>query len=419
MSKRTRYLVGLSGGVDSSVAAARLLEAGHEVVGVYLKAWEGWEDRGQRTEDNPNRLSFTGQCPWKDDIADGRRVAAHLGIPYEVIEVHEAYRARVVDVMLAEYAAGRTPNPDILCNREMKFGLLLDLARELGFDGVATGHYAQVRPSFTSQESAQSANTPEVVPARPSKVKGHMSKVELHRGRDERKDQSYFLWNIDRRALSMIEFPLGDSTKVQVREEARRRSLPTAEKKDSQGICFLGPVDLRQFLIDQLQLVPGEVVDTAGRSIGTHRGAAAYTVGQREGLRVEGVGSRGEIRPRYVVARELESNRLIVDTQPPTSRELVATHLNWLVDDLPKVGERIEARIRHGQQPQRCTVEETTRQPDRQTTKSGGLAPGMSGSLHLRFREPQVAIAPGQSVVFSRGSLILGGGIIAEPVAGG
>ncbi|MGI6103385.1 MAG: tRNA 2-thiouridine(34) synthase MnmA [Patescibacteria group bacterium] len=345
-----RILVGLSGGVDSSVVAARLVDAGHEVVGVYLKAW-----------DDDAAIALRGACPWRDDIADCRRIAAHLGIPFEVVDVRDAYRTRVVDALISEYAAGRTPNPDILCNREMKFGFLLDLARELGYDAVATGHYARI-------------------------VDG-----ELHRGADPKKDQTYFLWQLRSADLPMIRFPLGAETKAVIRAEAQERGLATAAKRDSQGICFLGPVDLRSFLVDALHLAPGDVVTTDGKTVGRHQGAAAYTVGQRHGLGVWG----GAGETYYVVERDLRRNRLVVDTAPPTTTTLTARALNW-IGASPSVGDRIEARIRHGQVPQPCTVEACN-----------------SEELELRFDEPQLAVAPGQSVVCSLGTHVLGGGLIA------
>lgn len=347
---RERILVGLSGGVDSSVVAARLVDAGHEVIGVYLKAW-----------DDDATAALKGACPWRDDIADCRRVAAHLGIPFEVVDVRDAYHTRVVDVLLREYAAGRTPNPDILCNREMKFGLLLNLARELGYDAVATGHYARI-------------------------VEG-----ALHRGVDPKKDQTYFLWQLRTADLPLIRFPLGVETKTVVRKEAQARQLPTAAKRDSQGICFLGPIDLRSFLVETLHLELGEVVTTAGQVVGQHQGAAAYTVGQRHGLGIWG----GTGTTYYVISRDLIRNRLVVDTAPPTTTTLTARALNW-IGASPSVGDRIEARIRHGQVPQPCTVEACN-----------------SEELELRFDEPQLAVAPGQSVVCSLGTHVLGGGLIA------
>ncbi|MBI4032147.1 tRNA 2-thiouridine(34) synthase MnmA [Candidatus Berkelbacteria bacterium] len=389
MSARQRYIVGLSGGVDSALSAALLVEAGHEVHGVYLKAWNGSEVGYQRSEIRPDEFRFAGSCPWKDDIADARRVAAHLGIPFTVIDVHEAYRARVVDVMLAEYAAGRTPNPDILCNREMKFGLLVDLVNELQYDAVATGHYARVN-SEQSGVSSRGSRLPLTV---------HYS---LERATDERKDQTYFLWTLTQDQLRMIRFPIGHLTKPEVRVEAQRRNLPVADKRDSQGICFLGPVELRRFLVASLATEPGDVVDRAGNVVGTHQGAPAYTIGQRHGFDVRSTtclaGRRAhESRTHYVVEKDIERNRLIVDTKPPITAELTATELSW-IGAAPSIDDRLEARIRHGQVPQPATIKSINHE---------------SAHMNLCFEEPQLAVASGQSVVFSDGSRILGGGIIA------
>lgn len=351
MSKRV--LIGLSGGVDSAVSAARLVDAGYEVTAVYLRAW-----------DEALAPFLEGMCPWQDDIADARRVAAALSIPFTVIDVRAAYERRVIEVMEAEYAAGRTPNPDILCNREMKFGLLYDLMIESRFDFLATGHYASI-------ESKQ----------------GDFS---LHRAIDSRKDQTYFLWALRKEQLARILFPLGQSTKREVRIEATRRGLPVAAKKDSQGICFLGPVSLRAYLAKRLKTQSGPVVDTTGRIVGEHEGAALYTLGQRHGLGLMG----GEGESLYVTERSIATNTLVVDRQAPETNTLNAHTLHW-IDEPPQPGERFEARIRHGQAPQRCAVVRTTQ-----------------GSIEIRFEKPQTAVAPGQSVVFSTHSQIRGGGII-------
>lgn len=363
-----KMLIGLSGGVDSALSAALLVEAGHEVHGVYLKAWS-----------EADILPMTA-CPWKDDIADARRVAAHLGIPFTVIDVHEAYRKRVVDVMLAEYAAGRTPNPDILCNREMKFGLLLDLARDLGYDAVATGHYARVH-----SEELVGSHRDDLSLA---------THYALHRAGDEKKDQTYFLWTLTQGQLAMVRFPIGHLRKDEVRAEAARRNLPVATKKDSQGICFLGPVDVQDFLRATLKPEPGNTLDCGGRIVGTHQGAALATIGQRYN------GSLTTTSPYaktlYVVAKGIERNELVVDADPPTSSELAATELNW-IGLVPEVGMQLEARIRHGQLPQPALITSIAHHPS---------------LITLRFAQPQTAVASGQSVVFSNGSTILGGGVI-------
>ncbi|MBI2589510.1 tRNA 2-thiouridine(34) synthase MnmA [Candidatus Berkelbacteria bacterium] len=360
-----KILLGMSGGVDSSFAASLLKEAGHEVVGVYLRAW---------SDDLTGVMG--GVCPWQEDVADARRVAAFLGIPFTVIDVREAYKTQVVDVMLKEYAEGRTPNPDILCNRSMKFGILLDLARAEGFDAVATGHYAQIH-----SRSNKTFHT-------------------LHRATDIKKDQTYFLWQLTSADLVHIFFPIGCLTKAQVRSEARRRNLPVANKPDSQGICFLGPVDVASFLRLKLKTKCGVVVNHQGRQIGRHDGVALYTLGQRHGFQIS---DGGVSRPHYyVVGKNFARNQLIVDVEPPASKILVAMDLNW-INDPPQVNDQIEARIRHGQQPQVCQV-----------ISDPSMIKNHQSKITIGFADPQIAISPGQSVVFSKGSLILGGGTISE-----
>lgn len=347
-----KVLIGLSGGVDSALSAALLIEQGFDVTGVYLKAWD------EATED-----SYIN-CPWKEDIADARRVAAFLGMPFSVIDVKEAYYEKVVEVLKKEYQAGRTPNPDILCNREMKFGIMLEVARELGFDYIATGHYAQVGSSKNS--------------------------FKLIKGVDVKKDQTYFLWTLTQKDLAMTLFPIGNLTKSQVRVEAKKRKLPVASKKDSQGICFLGPVNLREFLRRELKTKKGEVLDDRGRVIGEHDGAALYTIGQRHGFRIQS--DPGEIY--FVTEKDVKKNQIIVSKNLPLSSSLKAKNLNW-IGKVPKTGDVIEARIRHGQTPQRSKI----------TNIKGD-------SIELVFDKPIEARAEGQSVVLSKNNNILGGGII-------
>ncbi len=352
-----KLLVGMSGGVDSSLAAALLVEAGHEVVGVYLRAW-----------DDATAPFLKGYCPWEDDIADARRVAATLGIPFAVIDVRAAYRERVVAALEAEYAAGRTPNPDILCNREMKFGILLELAKQEGYDGVATGHYARILD-----------------------VDGEL---QLHRAADTHKDQSYFLWTLTDEQLPFIRFPIGHLTKAHVRAEAAARGIPVAAKPDSQGVCFLGPVSLRDYLKERLKTEPGTVRTEAGTAIGRHDGAALYTMGQRHGFTVEGAYPG----PHYVVERRLATNELVVAPVPPQSARITLDACSWIAR--PADGSTIGIRIRHGQDPQPALIR-------------------FSGSAAIIDPvDAQTAVAPGQSVVCSHGSRILGGGIVgtATPV---
>lgn len=343
----------MSGGVDSSLSAALLCEQGFDVTGVFLKVWAD-----ETTED------ALFNCPWEQDLADAQAVADQLGIELIVQSVQREYWDRVVQVFVDGYRHGLTPNPDILCNSEIKFGILYDWALEQGYDAVATGHYARVMDG------------------------------QLHRGVDATKDQTYFLWRVPAERFQHIVFPIGALPKAQVRDEAAKRGLITAAKKDSQGICFLGKVDVRSWLQQELKTQPGDVVLQDGTVVGRHQGAELYTLGQRDGLGVTG----GTGRPLYVVARELDTNRLVVAHERPQGRELRATALNWLVPHASalRIGDRIQARIRHGQQPQDARVTAISDQ-----------------AIAIAFDKPQTAIAPGQSVVFSRGVHILGGGVIS------
>jgi len=379
----------MSGGVDSSLSAALLCEQGFDVTGVFLKVW---------ADEASDDALFN--CPWEQDLADAQAVADQLGIELVVRNVQREYWDRVVEVFLDGYRRGLTPNPDILCNSEVKFGILYDWAIEQGYDYVATGHYAQVVRS-TEQRAMGSVSSP---------ITHHPS---LHRGNDHKKDQTYFLWKIPRERFQRILFPIGHLPKDQVRVVAQQRGLATAAKKDSQGICFLGKVDVRSWLRRELGTEPGVVVDTEGQVVGSHDGASLYTLGQRHGFTIDRATSYelpAANRPvLYVAERNVQTNTLVVAPTPPKSRELSATALNWLVpqDRTLRIGDRIEARIRHGQQPQPATVVAVASGPGNQATSTG-----RSGGLRLRFDQAQIAIAPGQSVVFSQGTHILGGGVI-------
>ncbi|HXG52783.1 MAG TPA: tRNA 2-thiouridine(34) synthase MnmA [candidate division Zixibacteria bacterium] len=334
--------VALSGGVDSSVAAAVLKDDGFDVVGGHITCWDG--------------------CEQGEERRDARRVAFHLGIPFLTFDLRREYRARVFDSMVREYAAGRTPNPDVMCNREIKFGAFLERALRLGADYIATGHYARLERG---------------------------GGIGLFEGADKQKDQSYFLWSLAKPQLERSLFPLSRCTKSEVRRMARQWRLPTAEKKDSQGLCFVGKVSFGDFLRELLPRRPGPIVTADGTRIGEHDGLAFYTIGQRHGL---GIGGGA---PYYVAAKQPETDTLVVGVGPGDPvlyrKEIVVSQLNWISGS--REG-RYEVRIRY-------------RQP-----KVAAVVEAGPWGVRVVFDEPQRGVAPGQSAVFYDGEQVLGGGII-------
>jgi tRNA-specific 2-thiouridylase len=357
----TRIFVGLSGGVDSSVAAALLKEGGHDVTGVFIKGW------------HPEWV----ECSWKEDRADAMRVAAHLGIPVHTLDLSREYERDVAGYMIAEYRAGRTPNPDVMCNREIKFGAFLDWSLAQGADAIATGHYARIREK--------------------SKIKNQKpeTKYELLRGADAGKDQSYFLWTLAQEQLARTLFPVGGMAKPQVRELAQRYGLPTARKRDSQGVCFLGAVELSAFLRRYIDPHQGAVLNERGETVGRHDGVEFYTLGERHGFTV--AQKTPHDAPYYIVGKDMEHNTLTVShDQLPLSAQQTRYTLRQLNQDASiQEGERYEAQYRYRQQPKSCAVT--------------GLA---AGRMEIEFDEPQLAAA-GQSLVLYRGDAVLGGGVIA------
>lgn len=345
--------VGLSGGVDSSVAAKRLIDDGYNVVGVFIKVW------------HPDFMV----CNWERERLDAMRVAAHLGIPFLTCDAQDAYRDDVAHYFIEEYRAGRTPNPDVMCNQHVKFGRFLDFALDKGADYIATGHYAQ-------------------------RLEGNTG-AEMHRGVDQNKDQTYFLWTLSNEQLSRTLFPVGNTPKDQIRAEAQVAGLPVAQKKDSQGICFLGHVDIPEFLSHYIELKTGEVHNTAGEVIGTHAGALVYTLGQRHGFTI--TESDTNRTPYFVVEKRPEQNVLVVDKQPPTTKaSSTLTLTNYVTRQSIEVGEQLEFQIRYRQQPLSGTITAVT--PD------------------AIIIEPTQAIeqpAIGQSCVLYRDSLCIGGGILS------
>jgi tRNA-specific 2-thiouridylase len=356
-----RVLAALSGGVDSAVAAARCLLGGDEVVAVHFATGA--------SADEASSPKAGRSCCGADDARDARAVAARLGVPFYVVDASAAFREAVLHPFVAEHVAGRTPNPCVACNRAVKFGRLLSLARDLGAGAVATGHYART-------------------------VRDASGRVRLLRGRDASKDQSYVLSGVSDEALALARFPLGDSTKEEVRDEARAMGLPVAEKPDSQELCFVPGGDHRVVLRERAPglLRPGPVVDLEGRVLGAHDGAAGFTVGQRRGLRI------ASTAPLHVAAVDPATDRVVVGRREDLLRaEVVVGSVRFVGVEAPPPGTRVrvEARIRHGQAPSPAT-----------------LVVGASAGAVVSFDEPVFAPAPGQVLVAYDGEAVLCGGTI-------
>ena len=350
MAGAPRVFCGLSGGVDSALACALLVERGYDVTAVYMRNW---------SQDLPGF-----RCPWADDLADAERVAVTLGIPLEVWDCEDEYRATVVDYLVDAYARGYTPNPDVMCNQTIKFGTFVDRALERGADLVATGHYGRVE-------------------------RGEDGRTRLLRALDEHKDQTYFLWRVGEEALSHALLPVGEvRDKAEVRRMCAERGLGVEAKPDSDGICFVGPVGIRTFLLDALERRAGDVVEwETGRVLGRHDGAFLFTVGQRKGLHLGGGPAR------YVVSTDTEENVVYVtadhDSPALFCRELALEDVRWISGDAPASG-RYLVRTRH----------------------TGELREALLDGSVLRFDEPVRRVAPGQSAVVYDGLRCLGGGVV-------
>ncbi len=370
--KKAVVFVGVSGGVDSSVSAALLQTAGYEVVGVFIRTW------------TPDFID----CTWRDERRDAMRVCAALGIPFLECDALEAYKKNVADYMISEYREGRTPNPDVMCNREVKFGVFYDFAMKKGADFVATGHYAQKIPQRTTHSAKHSIqkNTP---------------LFTLNISKDAKKDQSYFLWTLTQEKLARTLFPIGHLKKSQVRKLAEKFNLPTATKKDSQGVCFLGPLDMKDFLKHYIASTLGVVLNENNDVIGSHDGAVFLTLGERHGFMITKKSASDS--PYYVIAKDVKKNtvtvshKVEVNTATSVGKGVKAVGLkecNWISTE-PLIGKKYKAQIRYHGEYISVEIEDLK-----------------NSTATLVFKTP-ILVAPGQSIVIYDNTACLGGGIVA------
>jgi len=383
VKKQEKVIVAMSGGVDSSVAAYLLKKEGFDVAGAYLQVWSDKD--------------YLTNCPWRDEIESAAKAADKIGIPFRSLHIEEEYELKVVDYLIDGYKRGITPNPDIMCNREIKFGIFLEWAFRQGIDYIATGHYSHITWNMPACQLSREHGT---------------KKYKLFKGIDNNKDQSYFLYTLTQEKLAKILFPLGELTKPEVRQIAKAAGLPNWDRKDSQGICFIGKVELKRFLQKYIKPKKGDIITTEDKKIGEHNGVFYYTIGQRHGL---DLGSKTESDAYYIAKKRLVDNVIIVakDRDNPAlySKKLICDNVNWIAGELPTVPLKCKAKIRYRQDDQECQI---TNPPAPRLRRAGYRLPITNYLLQIKFKKPQFAVAPGQSVVFYQGDECLGGGIIIK-----
>ncbi len=365
---RKKVFVGLSGGVDSATSAALLKKEGLDVTGVFIKVWQ------------PDWI----ECTWREDRRDAMRVAAHLGIPFITLDLEKEYKKEVIDYMIAEYAMGRTPNPDVMCNQHVKFGAFYDWAMSEGAEYVATGHYARIyNPNLQINHNPNATNK--------------AGDFRLLAGVDPNKDQSYFLWTLGQEQLEHVLFPVGHLLKPDVRKLASEFKLPNADKRDSQGLCFIGKVDIKDFLSHYVKSQDGNVLNIAGNVIGTHPGALFFTIGERRGFTIT------EKTPNdaayYVITKDVEKNTITVSDKidgllSSATKETTISQVHW-IGEAPLPGTELAARSRYRQPLQKVEIVSST-----------------GSRASFRFEVDQDTLTPGQSLVIYDGEMCVGGGVI-------
>ncbi len=391
-----RIVVAMSGGVDSSVAAALLKKQGYFVMGVFMKFWLDRRSLGVGGKEY-------NRCCSAESEKLARLVAKKIGIPFFVINVEKEFKKKVVDYFLKEYKKGNTPNPCVVCNKEIKFGLLIEKALKFGADFIATGHY--VKTSLNNQIFSRGRSLR--VPKAPKNLL--LRSVKLLKGEDKEKDQSYFLWQLSQKQLSRVLFPVGNYTKPEVRQLAKKFDLPTAETPESQEVCFISGTT-NEFLEKYLKTKPGDIVDKSGKKLGRHQGLYFYTIGQRRGIGLGGsasakasasvkttAGQAGETKPYYVVAKDFKKNNLVISKNKKDleGRELIVKNVNWTcLAEAQKQG-RVSVKVRY-----------------RAKTAFADVFILSKNKVKIIFDKPQRAITSGQSAVFYKGEELLGGGII-------
>ncbi len=390
--------VGVSGGVDSSVAAALLKEQGYNVVGVFIRTW------------TPDFI----ECTWRDERRDAMRVCAHLGIPFLECNAEKKYKEGVADYMIEEYKKGNTPNPDVMCNREVKFGVFWKFAKSKRADYIATGHYAQnitahptdavhLLDSLNTKKSQKVLRKLQAFASSPTPV-AFRGPCELHKGIDDSKDQSYFLWTLKQEDLSHVLFPVGHLKKTEVRKLAEKFKLPTATKKDSQGVCFLGPLDMKDFLRHYIESKKGDVINEKGEVIGSHDGAVFFTLGERHGFTLNK--HIESDKPLYVISKDIKKNTITVShrlekqVEKKIHRTVLCSNINW-ISKIPEKNKKYQGQIRYHGELLNCKIN---------CTSLSAEQAGPTGA-EVIF-EKNVLVASGQSIVVYDGDICLGGGVV-------